>query len=118
MTTFEDLYRARSAIEELPDEAIDPYAVMPAQCVSCPWRSNGGILAHDREAFAALQASVITKANQRCHGRAIAGLLEDKICRGARDYQLLSFWRMGVLREPTDGCYRETLERLKGGDRS
>lgn len=55
---------------------------------------------------------VLTEANVRCHHAAFLGKPEQKICRGARNFQLQVFYTLGVLKSPIDQCWADTLTAI------
>jgi hypothetical protein len=115
MPNLNDLVKARKRRKKgVPAQPFDPNNVMPAQCASCPWRDDGGILHEQPEMLAHLQRQVIEvpAGNQFCHAPAFAGQPEDKICRGARNFQLKVFYNIGFLPEPTDQAWREATEQI------
>lgn len=103
----------RTHAPQIPDEQIDPNNVMPKMCASCPWRSDANRLEVSPTFWLALTQQVLTEANQRCHAPALSGKAETRICRGARDLQLRVFHALGVLTEPTDDCWKQTLARCR-----
>jgi hypothetical protein len=114
MKNLRDLDLAREAVEEtLEDDRIDPNNVREQMCEFCPWRKDGGVLHDSPEEFAVLRESVIFEANQRCHAPAFDGEVESQICRGARNYQINFFHRLGILSEPSDRAWAEALEELQ-----
>jgi hypothetical protein len=107
-----DLERARKQENNKGPIKIDPCNVASVQCASCPWKQDGGILGQDTELKAALEIQVATQENQLCHAPALVGEPETQICRGARDYQLQIFYRLGVLEAETDEAWAKALGRL------
>ncbi len=82
--------------------------VNASRCHSCPFNENG--CASIREM---VQGRCMTEASQICHGT------DNKtLCRGARDFQIQMFHRLGVLKEPTDKCWNETWEKMKDKKRA
>lgn len=69
--------------------------VNPARCITCPF--NDGADAHLR---ASVESRVMTQASQLCHETE-----NTTLCRGARDFQLQIFFRMGFLSAPTDAAW-------------
>lgn len=117
--TLRDLYagRCKRTEPELKPHEVDPNNVMPTQCATCPWREDGGILAETPTTTEVLMFQVLADSNQVCHAPGLQGKPETQICRGARDFQIKVFHGWGVLKEPTDECWKETLEKLKNDDR-
>mgnify|MGYP001558602456 CR=1 FL=1 len=77
--------------------------VNAARCDSCPFNTNGCHTVRQK-----VEQRVVTDASQLCHGANNVTL-----CRGARDHQLQIFYRLGILKEPTDKCWEETQAALK-----
>jgi hypothetical protein len=121
MINFTDLEAARQQRPETAPDKVDPLNVMAVQCSSCPWRDGGGVLGDDPIALAALEAKVLFDSNQVCHAPALSGKREDRVCRGARNYQLEFFFEHGVIDAPTDKAWSDRLQEmkiLKGGFRA
>lgn len=65
------------------------------RCHTCPFNPDGV-----REIRTSVEQRCLTKASQLCHGT------DNKtLCRGARDFQLMIFHRLGFLTEPTDKAW-------------
>jgi hypothetical protein len=93
---------------------IDPNNVMPRMCATCPWRKNSPVR-HLRDY---LQRSAITESNRICHSTGNNPTVKrvrvkERLCRGARNYQLAFFHRIGFLVEPTDEAWASKLEECK-----
>ncbi len=112
---LQDLERARQVRDLAGDRetVIDPNNVVSVQCASCPWRDDRGIIRDQPEMLGNLMTAVLSRANQFCHAPALSGRAEMQICRGARDFQLQVFHRLGVLPAPTDQAWADTLSALK-----
>lgn len=82
---------------------IAGFKVNKVCCKTCPF-SDGGSL----QVRQSVQRRCLSVGSQLCHGTG-----NKTLCRGARDFQLQIFHRLGVLKEPTDKCWRETYETLK-----
>lgn len=114
--TFDDINAGRDqCTEDVSDDAVDPNDVMTVQCASCPWRADNARLKLSPGQTVALTEMVLGSSNQRCHAPSLLGKPETKICRGARDLQLKYFHVLGVLKEPTDECWRTTLAEMTDG---
>lgn len=83
------------------------------RCKTCPFRDTGwthlrGFLEH----------RAMTEATPICHSTGPEALVDNPIseqelaCRGARDFQIMLFHRMGVIAQPTDECWRATYEGM------
>lgn len=81
--------------------------VMAELCPTCPFLDDG-----DLRMRARIQNQVLTDASQTCHHSGGLANRDTHLCRGARDFQLQIFHRMGFLAEPTYECFRETSELL------
>jgi len=87
---------------------IRNFSVMQRQCATCPFRNNAKGRQTDSKLVAEIQQRCLTEASQTCHHPRLKGRQETHLCRGARDYQLQIFYRLGILEEPTDRCWSET----------
>jgi hypothetical protein len=89
---------------------ITNFPVMKVMCPTCPFREEhvGQV-----EIVNMVRVRCMTEASQICHHPKLHGKKETHLCRGARDYQLQIFHRMGFLKEPTDACWSETFRSLK-----
>jgi hypothetical protein len=76
---------------------------MKAQCATCPFREDE----RTSKLVSDLKTQVLTRASQLCHHPALSGRPETHLCRGARDFQLMIFYRLGFLSEPTDKAWEE-----------
>lgn len=56
-----------------------------------------------------VETRCLTEVSQICHGTN-----NKTLCRGARDLQLQFFFRLRVIKEPTDKAWQETQNKLKG----
>lgn len=77
---------------------------MKSMCPTCPFREEH---AGQIELANMVRARCITQVSQVCHHPRFHNKKEDHLCRGARDYQLTIFHRLGFLKEPTDECLTE-----------
>jgi hypothetical protein len=84
--------------------------VMPAMCATCPFRDTGWT-----EVRALLQQRALSTATPICHstGHALTKRLgPSHLCRGARDFQIQIFYRLGVIDAPTEEAWiRKQRER-------
>jgi len=90
---------------------ISKMEVMKARCLTCPFGNKGE---RDRSPHTAdkVRARVITSASQICHHPRLSGKKQTHLCRGARDYQLTIFHRLGVITEPTDVAWKQQQNSL------
>lgn len=65
------------------------------------------------EQIVSLITMVLNDANVRCYHVAFLGKAEQKICRGARNFQLHIFHVLGVLDHPTDIRWADTLSKVR-----
>jgi hypothetical protein len=96
-----------------PDPNYDPNKVRPAKCKTCPYRGQSALA----DLVPELVTVALTQGNHFCHAEQLQGLTPTWHCRGTRDIQLQAFYKMGVLEEPTDQCWAETLAKLRSGAR-
>lgn len=82
---------------------IEGMPLNKVKCETCPFRGEGC-----PEVRSKVEQRVLTQASQVCHGTC-----NKTLCRGARDFQLQIFHRLGLLKEATDECWTETWEKLK-----
>jgi hypothetical protein len=119
--TMQDLLDARADRSPLTQTkgvnddqtSSNPLDVMETKCSTCPWRVDNGVLCEDVATKDCLKSSVLTVRNQLCHSPAWIGMPETRICRGARDYQLQVFHRIGFLSEPTDQSWADKLSDIR-----
>ena len=64
---------------------------------------------------ARIQQQCLTKGSQICHHPVVEGEPETHLCRGARDFQLQVFYRVGFLEEPTDTAWQLQAQSVKKG---
>lgn len=76
--------------------------IMVSMCATCPFRDGGCQQLRSR-----IEQQVLTTASQTCHstGVAIGRRYDTHLCRGARDFQLQIFYRLGVIAKPTDEAW-------------
>lgn len=81
---------------------ISGMRVNKKRCKSCPFNEGGCVSVRLK-----VEERVLTDASQLCHGT------DNKtLCRGARDFQLQAFHRIGILEEPTDACWDKTQKEI------
>ena len=81
---------------------ITNFPVMQEKCSSCPFKEDEQGRCQSPELVTRIQQDVLTEASQICHHPRLSGKEETHLCRGARDYQLQIFHRIGFLEAPTD----------------
>lgn len=85
--------------------------VMKGMCSTCPFHEQhiGQIEIADM-----VRKRCLTEASQICHHPRLHGKKETHLCRGARDFQLMIFHRLGVIDEATDEAWERALQQLRG----
>ena len=88
---------------------IGNFPVMKGMCKTCPFKEEhvGAV-----EIANMVKARCMTEASQICHHPALHGKKETHLCRGARDYQLKIFHRMGFIDEPSDEAWDNKRREL------
>lgn len=85
---------------------------MKGKCPTCPFNKGG----NGREAAPDIADMVrhrcLTEASQICHHPRLHGKKEDHLCRGARDFQLEVFHRIGLLETPTDEAWKKKMQEI------
>lgn len=88
--------------------------IVHAQCDSCPFKQDSEYSC--LKAF--LAASSINETSRICHSTGNNNGINRRtgkppmLCRGARDYQLQFFHRIGFIEEPTDGAWEKRCKEL------
>ncbi len=85
--------------------------IMPEMCATCPFREDrDGV----DEVRTGVMQRVLTEGSQTCHSNGIAnGEPHDShLCRGARNFQLEVFARLGVIKEPTDEAWDKRCQSM------
>lgn len=83
---------------------------MKRQCATCPFRTDERGRHPDARLVNKIQAQCLSEASQICHHPSLTGKPETHLCRGARDFQLTIFHRLGVLDAPTDEAWSKRVE--------
>ena len=81
------------------------YEVMPKKCKSCPFNTDKNGRHPCPRLVSEIQRRILTEASQICHHPVIYSQPETHLCRGARDFQLEMFYRLGVIDAPTDEAW-------------
>jgi len=82
--------------------------VMQSNCETCPFRPDG-----DLRLRSSIEQRVMTTASQTCHHTgSVHGKPDTHLCRGARDYQIQIFFRMGILDAETDEAWTKAQRKL------
>jgi hypothetical protein len=98
---------------------VSKFPVMPAQCSTCPFRTDANGRHPNVRLVNQLQLRCLTEGNHIFHHPRLKGKPTTHLCRGARDYQLQIFHRLGLLDTPTDAAWAravDTLASRQGGD--
>lgn len=80
---------------------------MPSQCKTCIFRPDNPMRLRPGR-LGEIQAYLIEGAVHLCH------TVEDRACRGGRDFQIQCWHRMGILPEPTDAALAAAMEAHLG----
>lgn len=87
---------------------VSKMPVMQSNCETCPFRPEG-----NPRLRASIEERVMTLASQTCHHTgSVHGKPDTHLCRGARDFQLKIFYRMGILDAPTDEAWAKAARKL------
>lgn len=88
--------------------------VVEKQCETCPFKKDSE-LSH-LQSF--LAASSIGEASRICHSTGSNNAINHRtgkppmLCRGARDFQLQFFHRVGIIEAPTDEAWNNKCKEL------
>lgn len=99
-------------------KTIENLKVQKACCVTCPFKKNEKGHWNDPELAGAVIQRTLFKAQQLCHGSKGGGPGETvdqdltRLCRGARDYYLEIYHRVGMIDEPTDEAWQRKADSL------
>lgn len=85
--------------------------VMKRQCATCPFRTDERGRHADPRLVNKIQVQCLSEASQICHHPALEGKPETHLCRGARDFQLTIFHRLGIIDAPTDEAWNRRVAR-------
>jgi len=91
---------------------IRGWPVMQAKCPTCPFNKNRDGKEQIPELADKVRRRCLTQASQICHHPRLKGKKQNHLCRGARDFQLQVFHRLGVLDEPTDAAWDKKAEEM------
>lgn len=94
---------------------IKNFEVMKKRCPTCPFGEKGE---RDRSPEIAdmVRTRCMKEASQICHHSRLHGKKETHLCRGARDFQLEIFHRLGVIAEPTDEAWGKARADMENQD--
>lgn len=94
-------------------EDISNFPVMKSECPTCPFKKDENGRERSPEIADMVRERCLTRASQICHHPALKGKKQDHLCRGARNFQLNFFYRLGVIKEPTDQAWDKSLSFLR-----
>ena len=97
---------------EMPVSDTSDYPLMKKRCSTCPFNTNERGRHPCPELVDKIQRRCLSEASQICHHPRLGGKPETHLCRGARDFQLLMFYRMGLLDKPTDEAWARKVKEL------
>jgi hypothetical protein len=92
---------------------ISNWPVMRAQCSTCPFRCDAKGRHADPQLVARIQAQALSEASQLCHHPSLSGKPETHLCRGARNFQLTIFFRLGVIEAPSDAAWEQKRREIE-----
>ncbi len=84
---------------------------MATNCPTCPFRMTENGREQAPDIAARVRTGCLTTASQICHHPRLKGKKEIHLCRGARDFQLQIFYRLGMLDDPTDEDWARKVEK-------
>ena len=83
---------------------------MKKKCETCPfWKRHIGEI----QTANMVEARCLSTASQICHHPRLFYKKETHLCRGARDYQLTIFHRLGVIKAETDEAWAKAWEKIQ-----
>lgn len=88
---------------------VKNFPVMKKMCPTCPFRHE-----HEGQIETAnmVKARCMTRASQICHHPSLHGKKQDHLCRGARQFQITMFYRLGIIDAETDEAWVKAREEL------
>jgi len=92
------------------------FKVRKTNCATCPFRETGWV-----EVRQLLMSRAVNEASPICHSTGPKALVPRKkrlsakpeVCRGARDFQLNLFYKLGFLDAPTDEAWANKVKEMK-----
>lgn len=89
------------------------------KCKICLFRTDEKGRYLEPKAVRKLEVGLVSQNSLICHSTMDKSKNKKLICRGARDYQLTIFHRLGVIDEPTDEAWNEAfLKQQNRGNQS
>lgn len=93
-------------------QTINNFPVMQKECSTCPFKKNEDGKNQNPKLVARIQQQVLQESSQICHHPRLSGKDETHLCRGARNFQLQIFHRIGFLEAPTDVAWKAKNQSL------
>jgi hypothetical protein len=87
---------------------ISKFRLRKNRCSTCSFNPKG-----DRHIRSMVEQRCLTEASQICHHEQILNKKATHLCRGARDFQLQFYYRIGFLSTPTDEALTRKIKELK-----
>ncbi|MBP5978024.1 hypothetical protein HW132_36360 [Brasilonema sp. CT11] len=94
---------------------ITNFPVMAAKCSTCPFQTDEHGRYKCPDVTNRIISRILSNCSQICHHPRFAEKPETHLCRGARDYQLEIFYRLGVITAPTDEAWKAKLAEQDNG---
>lgn len=91
---------------------ISNWPVMKSKCPTYPFNEDENGSERSPDVVAIVKNRCLTTASQICHHPKLKGKKQDHLCRGARDFQLQIFHRLGFLDDQTDDAWARKMEEL------
>ena len=88
-----------------------PMPTQPTMCGSCVFREDGNQVKLSPGRLDEIRAYTIQGMPHQCHHPQLHGKPGEVGCRGARDYLLTMWYRMGLIPQPSDEALE--TERLR-----
>lgn len=94
---------------------LSPLPVNAGKCRTCPFGEGKAAWKHVRPL---LEERALKEASPICHSTGPDALTKKgkqpvaHVCRGARDFQLTIFWRLGWIAAPTDAAWQTKVDAM------
>lgn len=88
---------------------ITNWPVMKSKCPTCPFNEDSSGREQSPDVAASVRNRCLTTASQICHHPRLKGKKQDHLCRGARDFQLQIFYRLGYIDDQTDEAWERKV---------
>ncbi len=86
---------------------ISQFPVMKQKCATCPFNTEDKGRHNDPELVDKIKQRILSQTSQICHHPVLSDKEESHLCRGARDYQIEIFKRIGFLEEATNEAWEK-----------